>query len=815
MKVLKFGGTSVANSESLSNVLKIVQKQKGSIAVVVSALGGITDLLMEMLSLAQSGEDHYKDNLAVIEKRHLDTIKKCVPIQHQSAIISFLKKHLNELESRLDAVHLLEEATPKNNASISAYGEILSSNIIQEIFSFNDIDSVLKDSRALIKTILHKGKEVVDLKLSQNLIQDYFKKNSSKVVLLPGFIASNASGETTTLGRGGSDYSAALIANATESEILEIWTDVSGMYTAHPKIVAQAKPIEKLSYYEAMELSHFGAKVIYPPTLQPIIEKNIPIVIKNTFAPRDAGTLIDDTPALENGEIVKGISHIDKVALINLEGSGMIGITGFSKRFFEALSDENINVIMITQASSEHSICIGVKEDEAMAAKKVIDDKFAFEISINKVAPAQIEKNMVNIAVVGEKMKDHQGISGKLFSSLGANNINIRAIAQGASERNISIIIDQKNVIKAINTLHESFFEAQVKELNLFVTGVGNVGSKLLEQIEKQTEYLIENLRLKIRVITLSNSKKMVLGEGALDLTNWKSKLEESQIKANRDVFFEHAKKLNLRNSIFVDNTASEIIAKEYARYLNNNIGVVTCNKIAAADELNNYLNLKKISRKFGSPYLFETNVGAGLPIIDTLNNLIASGDQIIKIQAVLSGSLNFVFNNFKKGASFHDVVLQAQQEGYTEPDPKIDLSGIDVARKILILARESGMRIELEEIENESFLPQECLDTQDNKSFFESLVKHSDHFEKMLEKAEKDGAKMKYVAQLENAKAKVGIQLVKEGHNFYNLEGSDNIILFYTNRYKEQPLIVKGAGAGADVTASGIFADIIRIGKQ
>jgi aspartokinase/homoserine dehydrogenase 1 len=470
---------------------------------------------------------------------------------------------------------------------------------------------------------------------------------------------------------------------------------------------------------------------------------------------------------------------------------------------------------MITQASSEHSICIGVKEDEAMAAKKVIDDKFAFEISINKVAPAKIEKNMVNIAVVGEKMKDHQGISGKLFSSLGANNINIRAIAQGASERNISIIIDRKNVTKAINTLHEIFFEAQIKELNLFITGLGNVGSKLLEQIEKQTIYLIENLRLKIRVIAISNSRKMVLGDDALDLKNWKSELEESQTKANRDLFFDHVKKLNLRNSIFVDNTASEIIAKEYARYLNNNIGVVTCNKIAAADELINYLNLKKISRKFGSPYLFETNVGAGLPIIDTLNNLIASGDQIIKIQAVLSGSLNFIFNNFKKGNSFHDVVLEAQQEGYTEPDPKIDLSGIDVARKILILARESGMKIELMEIENESFLPQDCLDTQDNKSFFKSLVKHSGHFEKMLENAEKKGAKMKYIAQLEDGKAKVGIQLVKEGHDFYNLEGSDNIILFYTNRYKEQPLIVKGAGAGADVTASGIFADIIRIGKQ
>ena len=815
MKVLKFGGTSVANAESLSNVLEIVKKQTFPIVVVVSALGGITDLLMEMLSLAQSGDDHYKSNLSEIEKRHLEVIKKCIPIQHQSAIISFLKKHLNELESRLDAIHLLEEATPKNNASISSYGEILSSNIIQEVFNFNNIDSVHKDSRDLIKTTLHDGREVVDQKLTYNNIKSYFDKNNSSVTLLAGFISSNTAGETTTLGRGGSDYSAAIVASATESEALEIWTDVSGMYTAHPKIVAQAKPIEKLSYYEAMELSHFGAKVIYPPTLQPIIEKNIPIFIKNTFAPHDVGTLIDNSPMLENGEIVKGISHIDDVALINLEGSGMIGITGFSKRLFEALSDEKINVIMITQASSEHSICIGVKENEAMIAKKVIDEKFAFEISINKVSPAQIEKDMVNIAVVGEKMKDHQGISGKLFSSLGANNINIRAIAQGASERNISIIIDKKNVSKAINTLHESFFEAQIKELNLFITGVGNVGSKLLEQIEKQTEYLIENLRLKIRVISISNSKKMILGDQAMDLSQWKSNLEKSKINASRDLFFEHARKLNLRNSIFVDNTASEVIAKEYAQYLNNNIGVVTCNKIAAADELNNYLNLKKISRKFGSPYLFETNVGAGLPIIDTLNNLIASGDQIIKIQAVLSGSLNFVFNNFVKGASFHDVVLEAQQQGYTEPDPKIDLSGIDVARKILILARESGMKIELEEIENESFLPQECLDTTDNKSFFESLKNHSDHFNKMLENAEIKGSKMKYVAQLENGKAKVGIQLVKEGHDFYNLEGSDNIILFYTNRYREQPLIVKGAGAGADVTASGIFADIIRIGKQ
>ena len=815
MKVLKFGGTSVANAESLSNVLKIVQKQKESTAVIVSALGGITDLLMEMLSSAQSGKQEYRKGFLEIETRHMNIIKTFVPIGNQSAIISFLKKNLNDLEAQLDAIHLLEEATPKNFATISSYGEILSSRIIQEVFLYNDIDSVYQDSRNIIKTIFHDGRQVLDQESSENAITSFFKENKSTTVLLPGYIASNENGETTTLGRGGSDYSAAIIASAINAEVLEIWTDVSGMYTAHPKIVAQAKPIDKLSYYEAMELSHFGAKVIYPPTLQPIIEKNIPILIKNSFAPEDPGTIIDDTPIIENGEIVKGISHIDKVALINLEGSGMIGITGFSKRLFEALSAAKINVIMITQASSEHSICIGVREEDAMAAKKAIDEKFAFEISIKKVLPAQVEKDMVNIAVVGEKMKDHQGISGKVFSSLGANNINIRAIAQGASERNISIIIDKKNVSKAINTLHESFFEAQVKELNLFVTGVGNVGSKLLEQINNQTDYLIENLRLKIRVIAISNSKKMVLGTDAMELSQWDTILEESETKANVDLFFEHAKKLNLRNSIFVDNTASEVIAKEYARYLNNNIGVVTCNKIAAADALNNYLNLKKISRKYGSPYLFETNVGAGLPIIDTLNNLIASGDQIIKIQAVLSGSLNFVFNNFKKGVKFHDVVLEAQQQGYTEPDPKIDLSGIDVARKILILARESGMKIELEAIENESFLPEACLNTKDNKSFFESLLQHNDHFEKMLENAEKHGAKMKYVAQLENGKAQVGIQLVKEGHDFYNLEGSDNIILFYTNRYSAQPLIVKGAGAGADVTASGIFADIIRIGKQ
>ena len=538
MKVLKFGGTSVANSKSLKKVLEIIKNQNEQIIIVVSALGGITDLLMEMLSLAQSRKDNFKSNLALIEKRHLEPIKKCIPIQNQSSIISYLKKHLNELESLLDAIFLLEEVTVKNNSAVAAYGEILSSNIIYEILRYNGVKSKLKDARELIQTETHFEREIVDESVTVKQIKNYFSKNETDVTIIPGFIAKNKKGVTTTLGRGGSDYSAAIIASIIGADLLEIWTDVSGMYTAHPKIVAQAKPIKKLSYYEAMELSHFGAKVIYPPTLQPIIEKNIPIVIKNTFAPKDSGTLIDNSINNENGEVVKGISHIDNVAMINLEGSGMIGITGFSKRLFEALSDKDINVIMITQASSEHSICIGVKEEESILAKKAIDEKFAFEISQNKVSPARIEMEMVNIAVVGEKMKDHQGISGKLFSSLGANNINIRAIAQGASERNISLIIDKKNVVKAINTLHESFFEAQVKEINLFITGIGNVGSKLLEQIEKQTNYLIENLRLKIRVIAISNSKKMILGEKKIDLKNWRKGIEKSTTKADKDIFF-------------------------------------------------------------------------------------------------------------------------------------------------------------------------------------------------------------------------------------------------------------------------------------
>ncbi|MFK7813565.1 MAG: bifunctional aspartate kinase/homoserine dehydrogenase I, partial [Maribacter sp.] len=573
-----------------------------------------------------------------------------------------------------------------------------------------------------------------------------------------------------------------------------------------------AKAIPHISYEEAMELSHFGAKVLYPPTIQPVLTKGISIVIKNTFKPEDEGTLITKSQN-EKGKSVRGITHIDNMALLSLEGSGMVGIPGISKRFFEVLSLSEISVVLITQASSEHSICVGVSEDDIDKAVQIVNTAFEYEIERGKIKPVIAEKSLAIIALVGDNMKSHQGLSGKMFSTLGKNNVNIRVIAQGASERNISAVIKKEDVKKALNALHEEFFEENVKQLNLFVMGVGNVGAKFLNQVCQQKKYLKENLKLNIRVIGLSNSRTMVFDEGGIPLKTWKEKLEAGE-KADKEKFFEKVNELNYRNSIFVDNTASAEVSTTYSTYLSNSISVVTCNKIACSSEYSNYQKLKSLARTYNAPFLFETNVGAGLPIIDTLKHLIASGDKILKIQAVLSGSLNFVFNNFNDKNTFHDVVKQAQEEGYTEPDPKIDLSGVDVMRKILILARESGNQLEISDIENKSFLPQESLDTNNNDDFFTSLVKYESDFQKLYADAVVKNSKLKYVAQFENGKASVGLQEIPKGHDFYNLEGSDNIVLFYTERYPNQPMIIKGAGAGADVTASGIFADIIRIGN-
>jgi aspartokinase/homoserine dehydrogenase 1 len=586
------------------------------------------------------------------------------------------------------------------------------------------------------------------------------------------------------------------------------------MMTADPRLTSNARIIPHISYQEAMELSHFGAKVIYPPTIQPVMNQNIPVRIKNTFAPDDEGTLIESVAA-KNGNIVRGISSINNIALISLEGSGMIGIPGFSKRLFEALSNEKINVILITQSSSEHSICVGIDSSMAEKAKHAVDGAFANEIALQKVDPLQIEVDLSIVALVGENMKSHPGISGRMFSAMGKNGINIRAIAQGSSEKNISAVISTKDVRKAINVLHEEFFETTYKQVNLFIVGTGNVGAKLIGQLKQQSTFLQEQMKLQVRVVGLSNSRKMLIDEEGIDLSKWKEKLETAPA-ADLQKLIDEVITRNLRNSVFVDITANDKVAAVYDQLLKKSISVVACNKVAASSAFTNYKKLKDLANEFNCQFLFETNVGAGLPVIATLNDLMRSGDRVHRIQAVLSGTLNFVFNNYDGARKFAEVVKQAQDEGYTEPDPRLDLSGTDVMRKIMILAREAGEKIEMDDIANNSFMPPSCMQgSVDN--FYKEMAKEERHFKELYLSANAAGKKLKFVASYSNSPsgaggtASVGLQHIDPKHDLYHLYGKDNVVLFYTDRYTEQPLVVKGAGAGADVTASGVFADILR----
>ena len=813
MKVLKFGGSSVANSTNISKVVQIITNNCNNkkIIVVVSAFGKTTNKLIASANKAAANDKNYFLSFNEVKQLHFRVIDDLVAKNQQSKVHQKVNDLFNELQTLLEGCFLLKEVTPKTMATVSSFGELLSSYIISEIAK-NKLNVTYKDSRELITTSAIFNKAQVNFEVTNKNCQDFFKQNTYQVVVLPGFIAKSENGLTTTLGRGGSDYTAAIYAAALQADELQIWTDVSGMYTANPSIVKQAFPIPKISYQEAMELSHFGAKVIYPPTIQPVLEKEIPIVIKNTFEPENIGTLI--TKEAKSKNLVKGISYIEDITLLTIEGSGMIGASGVSKRLFETLSNQDINVVLITQASSEHSICVGVYNEDAEKAAKAINTVFEIEIERRKIKPVIIEQGLSILALVGDNMKNHQGLSGQMFSALGKNNVNIRAIAQGASQKNISAVIDSKDAKKGLNTLHEQFFEEKIKQLNLFITGVGNVGERFLAQIQQQKEYLKEHLKLNIRVIGMSNSKKMTFDENGINLNSWKEKLAKGEPAILED-FFNKTKTYNLRNAVFIDNTANLKVSETYESYLRNNIAVVTCNKIACASNLDNYKTLKKVSKKYNAPFLFETNVGAGLPIIDTLKNLIASGDRVQKIQAVLSGSLNFVFNNFNASNTFHDVVAQAQNEGYTEPDPKIDLSGVDVARKILILARESGYDLELSDIENNAFLPEKSIETTNNEDFYTSLTDFEPNFQQLFKEANNKNCRLKYVADFSDGKAKVGLQHIPENHPFYNLEGSDNIVLFFTDRYPVNPLLIKGAGAGADVTASGIFADVIRVSNN
>lgn len=813
MQVLKFGGTSVASAENIRKSLAIVAAaaEQSPVVMVVSALGGTTDALIGAGRAAATADTSHRDALNQLEQRHINAAQGLLPDDGQRAEIATVKAYFEELQQLCTGIFALGELSARTLDKLMGYGELLSSRLIGAAAKAQGLDAVWADARQLIRSNSRFGTAEVNRIATEQLVADFRTKNLARVWVVPGFIAADAQGTTTTLGRGGSDYTAALLAAALGADKLEIWTDVSGMMTADPRLVGSARPIARISYQEAMELSHFGAKVLYPPTIQPVMRRGIPLWIKNTFAPADYGTLVEVAPP-HTAAVVQGISSIGNLALLNLEGSGMVGIPGFSMRLFAALARERINVVLITQSSSEHSICVGVNEADAAPAQVAVDEEFAIEVAAGRIEPLRPERGLAIVALVGENMKDHPGISGKLFGALGQNGVNIRAIAQGASEKNISTVIRAADVRKAINVLHEAFFEATVKQVNLFILGPGNVGGKLLEQLARQQAHLLEKLGLQVRVVAIANSRHCLVNETGLDLTAWPDELAAAPAQSLEE-FTQLIIARNLRNSIFVDVTANPAAARCYPDLLEKSVAVVACNKVAASADYASYARLKSLSKEFNASFLFETNVGAGLPIIGTLNDLTRSGDVVRRMEAVLSGTLNFVFNNYDGTRPFADVVRQAQTEGYTEPDPRLDLSGSDVARKILILAREAGEVMEMDDIDIDTFLPPACL-AGDVEAFYAQMAAHEAHFRALYDAATAAGKRLKFVARFANGRSAVGLQQVAPGHDLYDLRGKDNVVLFYTDRYVEQPLVVKGAGAGAEVTAAGVFADIVRAAR-
>ncbi|GAA4433661.1 bifunctional aspartate kinase/homoserine dehydrogenase I [Ravibacter arvi] len=813
MKVLKFGGTSVASAENIRNIVSIVEKnikQGEHLALVFSAMGGVTNKLLEIGRMAAAGNDSYKELLDAIEAKHFALIKSLIPVQSQSNILALTKSGFNDLSDLLRGVSLIREFSKRTSDLTVSFGERLSTRIIAAVLTSSGISADFCDARTLIRTDHHFGMANVDFNVTNANIQEYFE-NRNAIQCVTGFIGQTEDGITTTLGRGGSDYTASILGAALQASVIEIWTDVDGMMTADPRKVPNAFTIPDISYAEAMELSHFGAKVIYPPSLQPAFTRNIPIKILNTFNPSFEGTLVSrSTPA--RAFDITGISSIDDIALVDIQGSGMIGVAGVSSRLFTALSQNSISVILISQASSEHSICFAINPEDAQRAQVVLERAFEKEIAAAQIDSISIQKNLSIIAIVGEGMRRSTGISGKLFSVLGKNGVNVVATAQGSSELNISVVISKNDLSKALNAIHGVFFQSETRSLNVFIVGAGLIGSTLLNQIASQAAYLKEERLLEINVIGLSNTRKMLLDTNGISPVTWRDSLEANGVKTSLPAFVQRIQELNLPNSVFVDCTSDKEIVQYYPMLLKSHISIVTPNKVANSGTYADYKLLRESALKYGVKFLYETNVGAGLPIISTIDGLITSGDKFLKIEAILSGTLSYIFNSFGPDLPFADAVRDAKAKGYTEPDPRDDLSGLDVARKILILAREVGVPLEPEAIKIAPLLPDNCLQAPSVDEFFRQLEISDDYFANLLADAAKSDGRLRYIASLENGNASVQLRVVDRQHPFYNLSGSDNIISFTTERYKDTPLVIKGPGAGAEVTATRVFADIISV---
>lgn len=812
MNILKFGGSSVGSPDTIKSIISIVKEKKASgvkIALVHSAFSKVTDQLIEMAELAGNGKP-YQHLLDAYIKRHEDAARQLTDATTFTSLKAILDENHATLTNLLQGVSLVMEVSPRTLDYVLSFGERNSNTIIAAALNCAGVPAEYVDARSIIKTNKDFGAAKVNFALTNEKIQAHFAQHSDKIQVVTGFIASDIGGLTTTLGRGGSDYTAAILAGALNAAVLEIWTDVDGVLTSDPRKVSKAYTLPTLSYAEALEMSHFGAKVIYPPTIQPALSKGIPIYIKNTFNPTFVGTLISKDAMADFPSIIKGITALSNTALLRLQGSGLIGVPGVSARLFGALGRAKVNVIIITQASSEHSICFSVADKDAKLAKQAIEEEFEKELVANAIDPVHVEKDLTIMAVVGEKMRHTTGVAGKLFEALGKNGINISAIAQGSSELNISFIISSKDESKALNAIHDAFLLSDNRRVNIYLVGVGLIGGTLLAQIKAQREELIANFKLEINVVGMANSRKMLFDPNGIALDNWKNDLEEKGEVCTPEKFLEAMKAQNTSNSVFLDCTANKDIPTLYDKILKANISIATPNKVATSSSYANYQLLHKLAKDRKIHFKYETNVGAGLPVISTIQNLINSGDKIRKIEAVVSGSLSYIFNNFDGTRKFSDLVTEARELGFTEPDPREDLSGADVKRKLIILTRESGYPIESKEVVVHPILPDVVMNAKDVDDFFVKLKENDDYFTKMINEATAEGKVIRFVGVSEGGKASVSLQKVDANSPFFGLASSDNMFVIQTNRYTTRPLKVSGPGAGAEVTAAGVFADVL-----